>query len=299
MNNSLEALKEIYKPFRYTLNKKAIILETSSGNFVVKEKPDIDIKNLYTYLISRDFDNYVPLIDENRTDVNVYQYVDDISMPVEQKAMDMINVVANLHNKTTYFKEVTEDTYKEIFETVSSNINYIKEKYNKLFNEIEGEIYMSPSHYLLIRNSSKIVAAISFCESELENWYELVKDTRKQRVALIHNNLELDHFKKGDRSVLISWEKSKIDSPILDLINFYQKEYLNISFDEVFKQYCQRYPLDESEKKLFFIITSIPKDIELTNHEFSNCKKIREILDYIYKTESLARPYYTEDKIEE
>ena len=54
-----------------------------------------------------------------------------------------------------------------------------------------------------------------------------VSDDLKERVAFIHNNLEVEHFIKNKKGYLVSWEKSKIDSPILDLITFYQKEYMN------------------------------------------------------------------------
>ena len=45
------------------------------------------------------------------------EYVEDVNISLEQKALDLIKVVALLHSKTTYFKEVTKDKYKEIYET--------------------------------------------------------------------------------------------------------------------------------------------------------------------------------------
>ena len=264
MNSSLEVLKQVYKPYRYTLKKKSIILETTAGNYVVKEKGSTDIKELYSYLISRNFDNFPALIDGERNEVNVYEYVEDITTPIEQKSLDMADVVASLHNKTTYFKEVSEDTYKSIFESISSNINYLSSYYGELMNKINREVYMSPSHYLIARNSSKIFAALDFCQKELDEWYELVKTKTKERVALIHNNLSTEHLLKGSRDALISWDNSKVDSPVLDMIKFYQNDYQSIDFEEVFKRYLERYPLNEEEKKLFFITISIPKEIKFS-----------------------------------
>lgn len=298
MNSSLEVLKQVYKPYRYTLKKKSIILETTAGNYVVKEKGSTDIKELYSYLISRNFDNFPALIDGERNEVNVYEYVEDITTPIEQKSLDMADVVASLHNKTTYFKEVSEDTYKSIFESISSNINYLSSYYGELMNKINREVYMSPSHYLIARNSSKIFAALDFCQKELDEWYELVKTKTKERVALIHNNLSTEHLLKGSRDALISWDNSKVDSPVLDMIKFYQNDYQSIDFEEVFKRYLERYPLNEEEKKLFFITISIPKEIKLTKRQFDNCKEIREKLDYLFKTESLVRPYYAVEEVE-
>ena len=38
MNKSLEILKAIYKPYRYTIKGKTTILETTSGDFIIKPK---------------------------------------------------------------------------------------------------------------------------------------------------------------------------------------------------------------------------------------------------------------------
>ena len=65
MNRSLDILKAIYKPYRYTIKGKATILETTSGDFIIKEK-NKDLNELYNYLISRGFDNFPKLIDSSR-----------------------------------------------------------------------------------------------------------------------------------------------------------------------------------------------------------------------------------------
>ena len=37
--NNLDHLKSIYKPYRYTIRGKCMVMESTSGNFVVKERP--------------------------------------------------------------------------------------------------------------------------------------------------------------------------------------------------------------------------------------------------------------------
>ena len=101
MNNALEVLKREFKPYRVTKKKSITILDSTSGTFVIKEKKDNKVANAYEYLISRNFDYFPKLALEDRKDVNVFEYVEDIPMPKEQKAMDMIDLVALLHNKTT------------------------------------------------------------------------------------------------------------------------------------------------------------------------------------------------------
>ena len=289
MNNALEVLKREFKPFRLTKKKSVTIIDSTSGTFVVKEKKDNKIENAYEYLKSRNFDYFPKLALENRDDVNVFEYVEDIPMPKEQKAMDMIDLVALLHNKTTYYKEVTLDKYQEIYENLQDNIIYIKNYYNFLYEKLIEEIYPSPSHYLLMRNIYKIMASLDFCSKELEDWFQEVNGEQKTRVAFIHNNLETDHFIKNTREYLISWEKSKIDSPILDLIGFYQKEYMNFNFETIIERYMRSYPLNSSEKHLYFIVISIPPIINLEGTELNITKEIRKKLDYIFKTENLVK----------
>lgn len=292
MNKSLEVLKKIYKPYRYTILGKAVVLNTTSGDFVVKERCEKDIKELYAYLKSRNFTSFPKLIDDSRNDVNVYEYVEGVSMPKEQKALDLIDVVANLHNKTTFYKTVTVDDFKAIYDNIKSNIVYLQTEYNRLYEEIKKETYMSPSHYSFIRSIYKVFAALDFANHELDAWYSLVKDQTKKRVSLIHNKLNLDHFIKSDDDYLISWDNYRTDTPVMDLVTFYQAEYFTIHFDVVFSRYLEKVNLSEDEKKLFFLLISIPPKIEFSEQEFKDCKMVREALDYVFITEELVRPYY-------
>ncbi len=293
MNKSLEVLKKIYKPYRYTIQGKVLILNTTSGDFVVKEKStNKDMRELFSYLNSRSFTNFPPLVDESRSDVNVYEYVKGVAMPNEQKALDLIDLISNLHNKTTFYKGVTEDDFKTIYDNIKSNIVYLQNYYNSLYDNIKKEIYMSPSSYSLIRNIYKIFAALEFADKELDVWFSMVKEQTKKRVSLIHNHLSLDHFVKNEQDYLVSWESARIDSPVMDLVKFYQSAYFTINFSVVFSRYLEKVSLTEDEKKLFFILISLPKKIELSSSSFQSCSIVREAMDYLFITEELVRPYY-------
>ena len=165
MNESFEVIKKIYKPYKYTFQGKAIIIESTSGNYVIKKKNN-NTKKLFSYLKTRNFDNYPKLIEDDRKDINVYEYIENINYPKEQKANDLISLVAKLHYKTSYFKDVTEDNYKKIYDSILNNLNYYIYTYNKYYEEFFNEIYLSPSKYLFMRNYSKINANLNFCKNE-------------------------------------------------------------------------------------------------------------------------------------
>ena len=295
MNRSIEVLKSIYKPYRYTIKGKTTLLETTNGDFIIKEK-NKDINELYSYLISRGFDSFPRLVDASRRDVYVYEYIEDIKMPKEQKCDDLIDTIASLHNKTSYFKEVSEDNYKAIYEDIKSNISYLKNYYDTLYEMGFRQVYMSPSTYEFMRNFHKIMASLNFCETELDNWYETIKGETKTRVAVVHNNLNLNHFLERDKNYLISWDNYMIDTPVIDLVHLYKNEYQNMNFENSLERYMYKFPLLESEQKLLFILLALPPEVKKEENEFAKCREFSKVLDYVFKTEKLIRPYYSKNE---
>ena len=70
---------------------------------------------------------------------------------------------------------------------------------------------MSPSNYLLIRNSSKILANFNY-KKELNKWLKLMENKTKERVVYCHNNLSIDHCLSNTEDYLISWDQYQVDT---------------------------------------------------------------------------------------
>ncbi len=276
---------------KYTMKGKTTIVETPLGQFALKEGNN---KNIFKYLSSRNFD-YFPKIIDNDDMVSMYEFVEDVDYDDNQRAFDIIHIVALLHSKTTYYKETTSIEYKTIYEEIKEKINYIYNYYLDIINIIESKIYMSPSEYLIARNISKIFSCIYFCQNEIELWYEMVKDKKRKRVVTLHNNLKLDNLIKNKGVYLISWDKSKIDLPIYDLVNFYNDYALNFDFKSLLNEYERIFPFLEEEKKLFSVLISIPDKIKITKSEYNMVRNVRHLLDKIYKTELLLTPEEKEE----
>lgn len=290
--NSIDVLTKIYKPYKVTVKGKTKIFNCTCGNYVIKEKCNKDIKELYKYLSSRSFPYYPKLIEDNRSDVNVFEYIEDTSIDNEQKLLDLVNTISLLHNKTSYYKEVTNDKIKSIYEELLGRVIFMEEYFNEMIMNIEDNVFISPSGNLFLNNCTKIFESLTFLKREIEEWYKISIDTNKSRVALIHNNLELEHFIKNKDDYLISWDNYKIDSPILDIVKLYKSVYLNMNFSEALNLYMENFTLTESEKKLLFIMLVLPDEINLSCDELKNVSIVRKYLDYIYKTEDLIRVYY-------
>ena len=283
--------KNDLKVDKYTMKGKTMIVNTPLGQFALK-KGNLD--NIYKYLLSRNFEYFPKVIDSNE-DSTIYEFVDDVKYDNEQRAFDLIHTIALLHSKTTYYKDVDIDEYKKIFEETIEKINYIYNYYMDVINIIESKIYMSPSEYLIARNISKIFSCIYFCKNELEQWYEIVKNEKRKRVVTLHNNLKLDNIIRNKSVYLIGWEYSKIDSPIYDFINFYNKYALYFDFRSLLNEYERIFPFKEEEKKLLSVLISIPSKIPNTEKEYNKVKNVRQLLDKIYKTEMLLTPKEKEE----
>lgn len=277
------------KPLRYEKRGNVFIIGTKDKNYVIKEYKKNEI---FRYLNSRSF-HYYPRILGIKNNYEVVEYIDDVDMPNEQKLLDMIDLVALLHSKTTFYKEVELDTYKKLYEDIENNIKYLQSYYEDLITVIESKIYMSPSEYLLARNISKIFSSLNFCKHELDNWFKLVKEKTKKRIVVLHNNLDLEHFLKNEKPYLISWDKSRRDIPIFDLYKLYKKYGLDYDFEYIFKRYEKSYPLLEEERKLFIILISIPEKIEFNSTEYERTKMVSKSIDMLYKTEKFISPYYS------
>jgi len=291
-SRSLEVIKETYKPFKITILGKVQILDSTSGKIVLKEKKN-NIRELYDYLKSRSFSCYPELIDDSKEDINIFEYAEDIYIPEEQKSMDFIKVIGLLHQKTTYYKDVNKDEFKKIYNNILDEINYLTFFYENKYETYFKSIYPSPSEYLLLTNTSKILSSLGFSKRELESWYQKTEKLTRYRICQIHNNLSLEHFHKNNKDTILSWENSRKDSPVLDLIKFYKCSYFNLNFETILENYWHICPWSEEEKQLFFLMISLPPKFVDKGSEFEKVKKIREVLDYIYKTETLIRPYYT------
>lgn len=276
---------------RLTIKNKTKILDTNRGTLVFKNKDNnINLTNTFNYLESRAFNNYAKRVFENNN-YDVYEYINGYNEPNEQKILDLINLLTILHYKTTFYKEVDIDYFKEIYENTINKIDYIYNYYTDIISLIETSIYMSPVEYLIARNISKIYESLNYSKENINKWYELVKNKRRIRVVNIHNNLSLEHYIKGNKPYLISWEKSKIDNPIYDLYNLYLNHYLDFDFNELFINYESKYPLLNEERILLFSLLTIPWKFEFNDTEYNLCKNARKLFDYLYKTEKLVTEY--------
>ena len=266
-------------------NNSVIFEDDNYKRYVIKENKN-NISEIYNYLNSRGF-NYLPNLIYYDNDVYIYPYIESIKNPINQKASDLIKLDALLHNKTVYYKDVSLDEIKELYEKLKKDINYSEEYYENLIEKIESNIYMSPSYYMIARNYSSIISCINFCKYNLDNWYDIVKEKKKQRIVLNYNNMDINHVIKDDNVYLISWNKALWKMPIYDFIDFYKNSYDKYDFTFLYREYLKKFPLYKEEKILLFVMLFIPNVITFTDNELLNTVNVSKLCNYLYNTDKL------------
>lgn len=271
---------------KITIKGKAKIIENEEEKIVVKPKGK-ELSSLFEYLEQRDFKNYPLIVLENKDEVR-YKYYDEVYFYQEEDEK-FIRSVADLHYKTTYFKSVSRKKYKEIYNTLIGNVDYLKDYYNNLIRDIDGEVYTSPSNYLLSRNYTIVNTSLIFIERELNAWYNLVKDKTKERVSVVHNNLKKENVIRGSIPILTGWDNYLVDTPVLDIYKLYKNEYKNMNFESLLRTYNEVSSLSKEEVKLLKVLISMPKKLEDKKSEYDKVLEVRSMIDYIYITNNLIK----------
>lgn len=288
MNN----LKKILESYNLKLRsikciKNIKIIDTYQGKLVYKENSNN--YDIYEYLKTRDF-NYFPKSYNNKNtsyDLSEYIYTKDV--PSEQKLIDLIHISGILHRKTSFNKEVDIDNIKEIYENIVKEVDYLMNYYRDLNDYIDTVIFMSPSEYLLVSNIDLFYYLLSFSKYSINNWYNSLKDKKVIRYSMIHNNLSLEHILESDNKYLISWQKSRLDIPIFDLIKLYQDNYYDLSLEDFLNEYEKENKINEHEYLLLLIKLAIPKRIEFTKNTYLDCYNISKYIVYLRKIAVLVQ----------
>ena len=122
------------------MTNRIIINNNDKYQKKIKVRPK---QELYSYLSSRNFNNYLEPIEET-SKTETYRYIED-NISKEDKAIDLIYLITNLHTKTTTYESISQDEIKEIYEDTKDQIYRLKDYYYSLQDKIEMNLYFSPS----------------------------------------------------------------------------------------------------------------------------------------------------------
>lgn len=276
------------KPISYFKKGKSLIIETKDKKYVLKEK--INDPSIYEYLSVRSFNNYPVILFKNDY-YDITDYIEEEKIPEDQKLEELMKIVATLHSKTTYYEVKDLAYFKEIYETLNNNIEYLNSYYFDIITLIDTKEFMSPSEYLFARNYTMISSSLNLAHDMLNNWYKKVENLTSTRMVVLHNNLNLEHFIYNKSKTLISWRKSKFGCPIFDLLAIFNEYGNKYNFLDKLKMYELIYPLKDEEKELLFIFMIIPPKIEFKESEYDLCLYLTKKVELLYKANKIVLPY--------
>ena len=294
MNQEIENIvkKRNLHPIAYERNKSVYIIYCKDNNYVIKL--NTNNYDIYKYLISRNF----LLFPENFTNINdnydISLYVDETEINKEQRLTDYINIIALLHKKTSYNREIDLDEIKEKYETINNKLINLKKYYLDLNNKIDHELFLSPSSYLLVRNITLIYNMLDNTSLLLNDVYKTIKENKSIRVSLLHNSVDLDHLIISKEDYLINWDKSYFDNPIYEIEKIFRKYYLDIELNNLLKIYESINNTTILEKKILLVNLSIPKRLLLTNNTYLDTLNINNEINYLKKVYKLLIKYKNE-----
>ena len=296
MNNLKELLrKNNLRVKKYQEKNKVKIVDTNKGKYVIKKNNKRN-ENLYRYLVNRNF-NYILKMDTIE-DYILYPYIEEVEMINEEKAIDLVNILALLHNKTTFYREISLDKVKEKYEDIIKKIEYLEKYYYDLQDIIEKKVYMSPGEYLLIRNISLIYSSLNFSKQNIDKWYDLKIKQKKERIVLLHKKPRLEHFLVNNNRYLINWDYYDRDIAIYDFLEFYKSDYLKVEMSSLYEIYQSKFTYTEDECLLFMSLISLPEKIVFTKNNYEDTIVISNLIEYIIKTKEFILKEYKEYKKE-
>lgn len=246
-----------------------------------------NIEEIYSFLESRNYEFYIKPIEINNTE-EIYPYIIEYDTTSNERAKDLIYRVSILHNKTTEFREKNIENIKELYETTINILQETYDYYYKLQDELEEHELLVPEELLLLENISKVYFMLNSSRYYLEEYYKETENNNKERVVRIHGNLSIDHIIESDEKYLISWNNSRMDYPIIDLVKFYKKDYEEVEFSSLLHLYQLKYPLLKDEINLFFSLINIPEKIRFTKDHLENTILTRHFVNYMDKTIELT-----------
>ena len=283
MNDEVINIIKIHNlhPIGYQKNGKVYIIKEKKDSFVIKV--NTNNYDIYKYLMSRNFPCFPENYSLKNNNYDIYKYIDDFNVSKIQKIEDLIVILALLHKKTMYIREISLDEIKSIYEELNKKIDETRNYYLKINDIIDQEEFINPSHYLLIRNISLFYSMLNYSKNTLNNWYDKIKSAKSIRVVLLHNNIDINHLIINENKYLISWDKAYFDNPIYDIEMFYHKYYQDIELIDTLYLYEKNNKLNDLEKNLLIIRLSIPRIISFTLNTMDDTIAINNEIIYLQK----------------
>lgn len=258
MNRDVRGLIENYYDINVSsseaITKKAVKLVNEDGTPYFFKRTSYNAPQKYQFLASLGISNILfPILNKNNQYVtqNKYEnfylsnFVNDYTLVAEVKAVNMVNELKKLHEKTSFSRQLSPRTARPKFEELTAQLDYKFKLIEEFVRSVESKplgVYSMP----ILSNYHHILDAKTELARLQKRLISRIKEKESVDYTFVHNNPKLDHLLnvRGAR-YLTSIENGKVGISSLDLAKFYlENEDLNIDMNSIIQKYFGKYDND-------------------------------------------------------
>jgi len=226
-----------------SLSKKSYKVTDQNGKNYFVKKTNLNVLEKYQFLNNQGLNNILyPIKNFEQKYVTrnpsiafyVTNFYDDTTIISEPKAMHMLNELDEIHEKTSFKRQLNPQTSRPKFEEITNRLDF---KFTMLENYVRS-IEAKP----LNMYSMNILGNYQFildAKKELVRLQKRIISSIKARdsvdYSFVHNNPKLEHILNfSGEYYLISLDNGKLGVESLDLAKFYiENSDLNIDYKEI------------------------------------------------------------------
>jgi spore coat protein YsxE len=300
------------KPFRVDNYGKVKKVYTNVGTFALKEITDVRemeaIHQSYIFYGKHSVPLYLSKQGLPFATYGRHYYLMPWISAVERKekrerVRSFFRNLAYLHQKSLRQIDVNEEAIRNYYENKKREWEKQRFFLQLYVENCENTWYMSPFQLQCCTYFHEMMRAYWFAETELEKWYEKIKETKKWRIAWIHGKARLPHYIEmgNNHRYFFSWERASWNSPLFDVImalRYHMRTFPPVGDEwvEGVEEYEKTLSLSEEERSFFFSHLAQPHFVYRCIYEYEtkrqNGKSEREYVS------ELQRRYFAMKNIE-
>lgn len=223
------------------------------------------------------------LLRDNQSEYYLMPWLETYQSNTDNSYKDLLRAAAKLHSLTETKGEVNQTFFQYFYEKSKTNIDRRRLDYERFIEKCERKQYMSPFELLYCTHFMQIIRMEDSTLRQLEDWFDIVKEKKQDRVVICHGNLAPKHllYDENGHSFLINFERTFAASPIYDLLYFFRK-LLNhypqkaSAASNQYIQYIRNNPLTEDEKLLLFYYMTETSKIHKIIHQYETASSLSE-----------------------
>lgn len=250
LNNDIVKYYEVSLDKLFRLSSKTFKLVDKSGRAYFLKETNFNTLEKYLFLENQGIRNVLfPLKNHNNEYVTrnmpksfyLANFYNDNTIIKEVKLKNLMNELMNLHENTSFKRQLSPMTARPKFEELSTRLDYKYKMLENFVRSVEGKnlnIYSMPilANYQYLLDAKKDLVRLQ------KRLISSIKAKESIEYSYLHNNPKLDHLLNiNGESFLTSIDNSKIGLLSLDYAKMYiENEDLNIDFGELFKDEFSR-----------------------------------------------------------